>query len=86
MLNVPICNAAAERVLSRVTLAKTDIRNRLLLKTLGSVLFVKFELLEDGTLSCAKFVPPENFLTKFCTDTLYREGEAAERKDNRDIN
>lgn len=63
VLTLPVSNAEAERVFSNVTLTKTELRNKMKLDLLESILRIKFSLrLQKKTSS--SYVIPEEVLRK----------------------
>lgn len=63
VLTLPVSNAEAERVFSNVTLTKTELRNKMKLDLLESILRIKFGLrLQKETSS--SYVIPEEVLRK----------------------
>lgn len=63
ILTLPVSNAKAEKVFSHVTLTKTELRNKLKMDLLESILRIKFGLrLKQKTSS--NYVIPEEVLCK----------------------
>lgn len=69
MLTLPISNATVERAFSQVSLLKNDLRNRMGLPLLSSLMDVRAGLARNG-LTSATFRPPQSLIEKF-NSTIY---------------
>ncbi|XP_078521674.1 uncharacterized protein LOC144828067 [Lissotriton helveticus] len=69
MLTLPISNAHVERVFSQMTLLKNDRRNRMGLKLLSSILYIKFGL-KRIAIKSSSFLPPPQLFAQF-NRTMY---------------
>ena len=60
LLALPVSNADAERLFSKLNLVKTDVRNKLGIDTLKSLLMLSEEVKDQE--SCYTFIPSEALL------------------------
>ena len=63
MLSLPVSNADAERLFSKLSLIKTETRNRLSIKNLKSLLYVSEAVKEQE--ACYLFQPSEAMINYF---------------------
>ncbi|KAH9359597.1 hypothetical protein HPB48_016219 [Haemaphysalis longicornis] len=70
LLTLPVSNAAAERVLSHVSLTKTDLLSKMSLDMLENILCVNCGVTRNGK-RCNDFTESEILLEWFNTAALY---------------
>ena len=75
---MPFSNAAVERIFSAVSLVKTKLRNRLLCRTVESVLCVRYGIqFMNVSLS---FMPAKSMLQNF-SDKMYHDNDTVDTVD-----
>ncbi|XP_047027827.1 uncharacterized protein LOC124635914 [Helicoverpa zea] len=70
LLSLPHSNAEIERVFSQMNIVKTKLRNRLSIKTLNAILYVRFGLKRAGKC-CYSYTVPDNVLRSIGTKESY---------------
>ena len=63
MLSLPVSNADAERLFSKLNLIKTDIRNRLSIKTVNSLIYIAEAVNEQE--ACYLYQPTDEMINYF---------------------
>ena len=64
VLSLPSSNAVVERVFSIMNIIKSKLRNKMMLKMLNSVLFIKYHLFVNN-LCCQTFEPSADMISRF---------------------
>lgn len=72
VLSLPFSNASVERAFSVVNIVKTKLRNRLFVKTVDSILRVRY-LLRWKNVDCRSFLPSDSMLKLFKLQMYERE-------------
>lgn len=76
LLSLPHSNAEIERVFSQMNIVKTKLRNRLSVKTLNAILYIRFGLKRAGKC-CYSYTVPDDVLRSIGTKEIYSLGNEA---------
>ncbi|CAG5004977.1 unnamed protein product [Parnassius apollo] len=89
LISLPHSNADVERVFSQMSLVKTKLRNRLAVRTLNAILYVRFGLKRAGKC-CYSYTVPDNVLRSIGTKEYYDSGSqpstSADVDEDEDLN